>query len=277
MLKNKNGLKVNKIKFFNEPWIRANQMINKLSDAGCDMMDECICNAENKKNIVKKHVKPILFMACIFIILVFVNQSAFAATTYTHNYPYYYDWNGPQGNYTNSYSVINPFTGTYTTTYYDTVYGPYGPGYGSAYGPGYGSGYAPGYGPGSSSYGQVSGWIQTGNNEYMYYYGNGTYARDGFYEIEDSWYYFESNGRMHKGWLYLNGYWYYMLPSGKMAVSGWNNINERWYYFNDAGIMQTGYIILGSSIYYADASGARVQSGYNPDGHLFDANGVMIS
>ena len=41
--------------------------------------------------------------------------------------------------------------------------------------------------------------------------------------------------------------------------------------------MQTGYITIDGKTYYTDGSGARVESAYNPDGHLFDLNGVMIS
>lgn len=115
------------------------------------------------------------------------------------------------------------------------------------------------------------------NGRYMYIYANGTYLTNSWDRIDGSWYYFDQNGFMHTGWLFLNNIWYYCLPSGKMAESSWNNINEKWYYFNESGIMLTGYIQIDGKTYYTDGSGARVQSAYNPDGHLFDLNGVMIS
>lgn len=186
----------------------------------------------------------------------------------------------------NSYAVWNPATGTYPTVYvpgyyyveenYYDYYNPHGPGYYlyNPYGPGYnGTSYEGTYGYGPN---YTSGWIKVSESDYVYRYSNGTYAHDNFDQIDGSWYYFDSNNLMHKGWLYRNGYWYYMLPDGKMATSSWNDINGEWYYFNGAGIMQTGYIILDNTIYYSDSSGARVQSGYNPDGHYFDDNGVMI-
>lgn len=122
---------------------------------------------------------------------------------------------------------------------------------------------------------QASGWIKV-DKGYMYRYSNGTYAKNGWDRIDNYWYYFDANGLMKTGWLQLDNKWYYALPSGRMATSSWNNINEKWYYFNESGIMQSGYITVDGKTYYTDSSGARVQSAYNPDGHLFDLNGVMV-
>lgn len=184
---------------------------------------------------------------------------------------------GPGMGITNGY----PYTGNYvgsTVTYAPGILGPTEVTYNNYTYPDPGT--SASYGPGTyypSSIVGSSGWVSTENGGYMYLYANGTYARNNFDQIDGSWYYFDANGLMHTGWLYINGYWYYMLPDGKMAVSSWNNINEKWYYFNFSGVMQTGYIILDGKVYYADATGARVQSAYNQDGHLFDANGVLVS
>lgn len=120
----------------------------------------------------------------------------------------------------------------------------------------------------------ATGWIRTGDR-WTYRYSNGTGPRNTWDRINDHWYYFDQNGIMMTGWIWNNDHWYYALPDGQMAT-GWNNVNEKWYYMNESGIMQTGYITVGGKTYYCDASGARVQSAYNPDGHLFDLNGVMI-
>ena len=129
--------------------------------------------------------------------------------------------------------------------------------------------------PGNSPVSNAStGWIHTGNN-WTYRYANGTVPRNAWDRINDKWYFFDQNGIMRTGWVWYNDHWYYCLPDGEMAT-GWNNINEKWYYLNESGIMQTGYISVGGKMYYCDVSGARVQNAYNPDGHLFDLNGVMI-
>ena len=129
--------------------------------------------------------------------------------------------------------------------------------------------------PGNNPISNAStGWIRTGDF-WTYRYANGTVPRNTWDRINDKWYYFDQNGIMRTGWIWYNDHWYYCLPDGEMAT-GWNNVNEKWYYLNESGIMQTGYITVGGKMYYCDASGARVQSAYNPDGHLFDLNGVMI-
>ncbi len=119
-----------------------------------------------------------------------------------------------------------------------------------------------------------SGWIRSGN-KWIYRYSNGTIAKNTWDRVDNKWYYFDANGYMHTGWLFWNNQWYYCLPTGERAT-GWNNVNEKWYYLDEGGMMKTGYIYLDGKTYYTDASGARVDSAYNPDGHLFDLNGVMI-
>lgn len=171
------------------------------------------------------------------------------------NYNYYGPAGPGSGSYSNT-SVINTVTGTYVSGNANVINGQYNTANGS----------------GTN---QASGWIKAAKG-YMYRYSNGTYAKNGWDRIDNYWYYFDASGYMKTGWLHIDNRWYYALPSGKIATSSWNNINEKWYYFNESGIMQTGYITVDGKMYYTDSSGARVQSAYNPDGHLFDLNGVMI-
>lgn len=231
--------------------------------------------SNNKEMSLERKNLPIVCFVFLVTLTLFLIHPMISYADSETTVVYVPGYHGPAYNQ-DEYMVFDPVTGTYVN-FYD---GPKsGPGYYDQmpYGPGYDGSNTSGS---SSSYGYgISGqsrWVQVANNGYMYYYANGTYAHDNFDQIDGIWYYFDSNGLMHRGWLYRNGYWYYMLPNGSMATSSWNNINESWYYFNAAGIMQTGYIILDGNVYYADSSGSRVQSGYNPDGHLFDANGVMV-
>ena len=191
--------------------------------------------------------------------------------------------NAGHGYFVNSYAVYGPGPGTGTYYAYN---GPAGPGSGSYTNTTtintitgqviYRNGSYNGTSYNTTNPAGASGWRLT-NNGYMYVYGNGTYKSNGWDYIDGYWYYFDAYGIMQTGWLYLNNNWYYCLPSGQMAASSWNNINEKWYYFNESGIMQTGYITIDGKTYYTDGSGARVESAYNPDGHLFDLNGVMVS
>ena len=180
------------------------------------------------------------------------------------------DTDSPSGGGWGYYNGYGP-GGTYNYNYY----GPTGPGTTTYSGTNVINSLTGGYSNGSTYNQQASGWIKAANG-YMYRYSNGTYAKNGWDRIDNYWYYFDAYGIMRTGWLYIDNKWYYALPSGKMATSSWNNINEKWYYFNESGIMQTGYITIDGKTYYTDSSGARVQSAYNPEGHLFDLNGVMV-
>lgn len=158
-------------------------------------------------------------------------------------------------------------------------YGNYGPGYTSngtmlgttvAAGPGY-----VGTTAGQTPTANVNyGWVKDANG-WWYRHQDGSYPKNSWQHIDDQWYFFNNAGYMQTSWIFWNGSWYYALPEGPMA-KGWNNINEKWYYFNDAGIMLTGYQVIDGKTYFLDASGARFQNGTAPDGHVFDANGVMI-
>ena len=173
--------------------------------------------------------------------------------------------NSQYANGTHSATIYNGFNGmgysnysTGNTTYSNTAY----------------SGITIGTAPATPASNASTGWIRTGNN-WTYRYANGTGPKNGWDRINDKWYYFNAAGIMQTGWIWYNDNWYYCLPDGQMAT-GWNDIGDKWYYLNQSGIMQTGYVPVDGHVYYCDISGARVENGYNPDGHLFDVNGVMI-
>lgn len=135
--------------------------------------------------------------------------------------------------------------------------------------------YGPSYNNGSPSATANVGWIND-QRGWWYKRADGTYPAAGWERINDKWYFFDMAGYMQTGWVWWNNYWYLCLPDGQMAT-GWRNVNDRWYYLNESGIMQTGYLMLDGKTYYLDANGARVDNAYSPDGHYFDANGVMVS
>ena len=82
------------------------------------------------------------------------------------------------------------------------------------------------------------------------------YAATGWQQNGSTYYYYDANGELHKGWLNTeNGYYYLNLSTGKMTV-GWEKINNKWYYFQGNGVMATGWREMDGAWYYFDGSGA---------------------
>lgn len=111
--------------------------------------------------------------------------------------------------------------------------------------------------------------------------------------INGSWYYYNSDGSMHKGWLLLED-WYYLREDGTMAqgrevVDGieyhfndsgriqrnWQFVNGAWRYFID-GQMQRGWLLL-EDWYYLKSDGAIAQGREVVDGieYYFNDSGRM--
>ena len=118
------------------------------------------------------------------------------------------------------------------------------------------------------------GW-QYQDNEWYYYYPDGTCQRDSWLNVNDRWYLFQAdgkmlkgwqnrdgktyflsdNGDMHMGWIQAEGRWYYMNPVpgdyfGAMVKNQWAEVNGKTYYFNQDGIMVEGWYQVGEDWYY---------------------------
>lgn len=142
-------------------------------------------------------------------------------------------------------------------------------------------------------------WVSTSRG-WRYQFGNGTYAYNGWQQINGQYYFFDSSGYMMTGWLRLdngwyyldvnsgamqtgwelvNGKWYYMDSNGLMQV-GWRNINNKWYYLNLDGAMVTGWNYINDRWYYMDESGAMQSNGWfqiNGKMYYLDSNGAMYA
>lgn len=117
--------------------------------------------------------------------------------------------------------------------------------------------------------------LYTGWKEYhgqWYYYQNGvsnyTGIVDGYYVaggmletntlVENETYYVDFNGKVKKGWIFLdNSYYYGDLATGKL-VDGWQKIDGQSYYFKNKK-MVTGYVELSDGVYRFNDSGALVR------------------
>lgn len=99
-------------------------------------------------------------------------------------------------------------------------------------------------------------WVESGLR--WKYQLEGVWLSDGWYNIEDKWYLFDSNGYMLNGWQKRGSNWYYLGFNGAMRI-GWCKVGNLWYYMSSSGIMQTGWRQItspaGSKWYYFHTSG----------------------
>ena len=130
-----------------------------------------------------------------------------------------------------------------------------------------------------------------------YVYADGQMARNSWKKLSDKWYYFDQNGNMTKGWIFVNGYWYYMNENGVM-VTGWINLGDgwrylgedgslrtgwinpspnKWYYLNPYGYMQTGWALVNGKWYYMEADGSMKTGwlNWNNNWYYLNTDGSM--
>ena len=82
---------------------------------------------------------------------------------------------------------------------------------------------------------------------------------------KDKWYYINSDGSKHLGWLNLNGTYYYLDPSTGEMQTGMKEINGYKYYLDDSGAMRTGWVKDNGEYYFFGQDGA-MRTGWINDG-----------
>ncbi len=99
----------------------------------------------------------------------------------------------------------------------------------------------------------------------------------GWKNINNNWYYFESDGKMKTGWLKDSGNWYCFADDGHMFV-GWICYSKKWYYMNFDGVMQTGWFKHNNKDYYLGTDGVMRTGTVTIDGknYDFDDSGALI-
>ena len=88
---------------------------------------------------------------------------------------------------------------------------------------------------------------------WWYDYGDGTYPKSEFRNIDGVDYYFNDAGYMVTGWQQINGSWYFFEDSGAMKKNAW----EGNYWLKEDGIMATNAWV-DNDRYYVDENGAWV-------------------
>ena len=94
---------------------------------------------------------------------------------------------------------------------------------------------------------------------------DGLYPRNEWKLVNNSWYFFDSQGYMFTGWLNISGSWYFLNTdegsnNGKM-VTGWRAVSGKWYYLSTATDGSGGKMLLNTTIdgYRLGADGAWVK------------------
>jgi len=94
---------------------------------------------------------------------------------------------------------------------------------------------------------------------------DGSYPRNEWKLVNNSWYFFDSQGYMFTGWLNISGSWYFLNTdegsnNGKM-VTGWRAVSGKWYYLSTATDGSGGKMLLNTIIdgYRLGADGAGVK------------------
>lgn len=106
-----------------------------------------------------------------------------------------------------------------------------------------------------------TGWWNI-NNSWYFFYNNGSAAKGWFQSGAGNWYYFDNNGKANTGWQSINGRYYYFDPINAWADRGFQLLNNHWYYFDPANTwMNTRWQWIGNNWFYMDPSTGQMQSG----------------
>ncbi len=73
----------------------------------------------------------------------------------------------------------------------------------------------------------------------------------GWSNQDGNWYYYNSEGQIHKGWLNLDGDWYYLNPENGVMATGFIQVEGKTYY-----MLSDGKMLTTSMSFTPDSSGA---------------------
>jgi len=99
----------------------------------------------------------------------------------------------------------------------------------------------------------------------------------GWKQIENVWYYFDSQGIMQTGWV-LDNNLYYLDKAGAMSI-GWNKIDGKIYHFNEYGQAAIGKKLIDNKWYFFDEKGCLQKGFYEHNGKTYysDNSGIMVT
>ena len=130
----------------------------------------------------------------------------------------------------------------------------------------------------------ITGWVQENNmNVIDYHYFNPTTGEEveGWFKIDEKWYYFLDYNCLVNVWAQINNFWYHFGRDGSMTT-GWYEQDGRYYFLNMAtGSMVTGWIQdeYGYRYYLSETNGTlSINTSVMINGYYyaFDSYGRLI-
>ena len=124
-------------------------------------------------------------------------------------------------------------------------------------------------------------WVKQGSSWY-WYNADGSLAK-GWCGVGSWWYYLDpSSGALRSGWLKDGGSWYYLNPANDSRMAtGWCRVGSWWYLFASGGQMLSGWQSSGGKWYYLDpANDSRMATGWRQVGgkwYYLDSSGAMVT
>lgn len=110
-----------------------------------------------------------------------------------------------------------------------------------------------------------------------FYFNSRGYMHTGWLEYDDgNTYYLDNHGAMQTGWIADNGKWYYLDENGAMR-KGWIKDKNNWYFLNNLGEMRTGWVLDRGKWYFLNKDGS-MKTGwivYDNEYYCLNDDGVM--
>lgn len=117
------------------------------------------------------------------------------------------------------------------------------------------------------------------DNQYCkwFYLNSRGYMHTGWLEYDDgNTYYLDNHGAMQTGWVIDNGKWYYLDENGVMR-KGWIKDKNKWYFLDNKGEMKTGWILDRGTWYFLNKDGS-MKTGwiiYDDEYYCLNNDGAM--
>lgn len=120
-------------------------------------------------------------------------------------------------------------------------------------------------------------WFGGQDRPWRFRKSDGTYAVNEWVKIKSLWYYFDSEGSMEAGWIFVGDKWYLLSPDGIMYADIWALVGDKWYFLNADGSMKCNeWHFYKEKWYYLGADGSMMTGGKTPDGYLVDEEGCWV-
>ena len=134
---------------------------------------------------------------------------------------------------------------------------------------------------------RLKGWQQIDKNDKLskdgswYYFDKDGILQKGWLQSGSSWYFMGDTGAMTTGWVQSGSKWYFMdEETGKMVANDWVESDGNYYFMSGSGAMATGWIQSGETWYYLNAAGTMVKNGWVQSGkawYYMSASGAMAT